>query len=58
MQILGLLGMYFDVGLVFMTVCDHNFYSVWLWPYCVVVVQEGQCVHGSFLLYTHVRIRH
>ena len=30
MQILGLLGMFFDAVVVFVT----NFYSDWLWPYC------------------------
>ena len=32
MQILGLLGMYFDAAVVFVT--STHFYSNWLWPYC------------------------
>ena len=31
MLILGLLGMYFDAVVVFVM----NFFSDWLWPYCV-----------------------
>ena len=34
MLILGLLGMYFDVVVIFVT---KSFYSDWLWPYCEMV---------------------
>ena len=34
MLILGLLGMYFDAAVVFVT--KSSLFSDWLWPYCVV----------------------
>ena len=33
MQILSLLGMYFDAAVVFVT--NSSLFSDWLWPYCV-----------------------
>ena len=34
MQILGLLGIYFDAAVVFVT--NSSLFSDWLWPYCEV----------------------
>ena len=47
MQILGLLGMYFDAVVV--EVKKIYFYSDWLWPYCVLscVKTSGKFIQFS-----------
>ena len=42
MQILGLLGMYFDAVVV--EVEKYLLFSDWLWPYCAEWLEKSSCV--------------
>ena len=44
MLILGLLGMYFDAAVVFVT--KSSFFSDWLWPYCGLYTMGGLVIVG------------
>ena len=41
MLILGLLGMYFDAGVVFVT--SQTLFQDWLWPYCGEEGAQNPC---------------